>query len=365
MNSIIDVSSVIYGGHAGMSGNRVRGFPVGGLRKLFGIINAGLSSSDFALCFDGGNIIKKELLPTYKAGRVPDYSVLAQVDLAKELLANCGIDFYFDPQYEADDFVYSLCRELSLLNSTEETVIYTDDRDLACCITDCNSIRNVTSNGICLSMTNYVERVVRGQNTPYNTILLWKTFHGDNSDNYKSLNILGLTYELLAKDFVEAIDPLIADGSATQMFYADYDVFTVLVKRYESIISASDRELLLRQARIAYPYKVTVSDVDIQQYATELRTGEPLFSLVRKHTKFFGNGDFDRQKFEFYCFMLGLTKARGVRFVDRDSAEAQEFYSLLEMRATELSNGTLAVKYHQRKHQQRGEGTIANMSLPI
>lgn len=366
MKSIIDVSSVIYGGHNG-SDRRIRGFPVGGIRKLFGIINAGLSQSDFALCFDGGEILKKELLPSYKAGRVPDYSVLAQIDLLKEMLTECDIPFYQNPKYEADDFVYSICSELLFLGDPEEIVIYTDDRDLSCCVTDNISIRNVTTNGICITRSNYEDRVVRGRTIPYNSVLLWKIFHGDASDNYKALHIPGLTFENVAHHFVSALEPLISPDGFTPLAYADYNVFEAISASYADIISAEAMEQFKTQARIAYPYLVEASDVDINGYREDAKRGEPLYILERKHMKLFGTGNFNRRKFDFYCSLLGLNQTKPSRSVDRDSAEAQEFYSLLELRAKELSSGAFAVEHYRNKRKVRptGDETLANMSLPL
>lgn len=365
MKSIIDVSSVVYGGHNGFD-RRIRGFPIGGLRKVFGIINAGLSQSDFALCFDGGEIIKKELLPTYKAGRIPDYSVIAQIELLKELLTNCDIPFYWDPKYEADDFVFSTCCELVDLGDTEDIVIYSDDRDLACCITEQISIRNITSNGINITYSNYSDRVLRGYKAiPYNTILLWKIFHGDTSDNYKALRIPGLTFETMAHHLVSTLGPLINPEGFTNLAYAEYYIFEEICKDYESLLSESDMKLLKNQARIAYPFHIPVSDINFDGYREEVVKGSPLYMLERKHMKMFGIGNFNRSKFDFYCTLLGLNRIKSGRYVDQDSAEAQEFYGLLELRAKELANGTLAVNHHRKKMAKARPDTLENMSLPL
>lgn len=365
MKSVIDVSSVIYGGHNG-NDRRIRGFPVGGIRKLFGIINAGLSQFDFALCFDGGEILKKELLPTYKAGRVPDYSVLAQIDLAKELLTECEIPFYHDPKYEADDFVFSICSELLMLGDEEDIVIYSDDRDLSCCVTDQISIRNVTSNGICITRSNYQDRVVSGRTIPYNTILLWKLFHGDASDNYKALKIPGLTFENVAHFFVSQIEPLISPTGFTPLAFAEYYIFEILSKEYASLISEEEMQRFLAQARIAYPYKIPVSDTDIEGYRADVQQGSLLYVAERKHMKFFGTGNFNRSKFDFYCTLLGLNKTKPSRSVDLDSPKAQEFFNLLSLRAKELSSGVMAVeRYKKRQEVRPTSDAIANMELPI
>lgn len=365
MKTVIDVSSVIYAGHNG-SERRIRGFPIGGIRKLLGIINAGLSQSDFALCFDGGDILKKELLPTYKAGRVPDYSVMAQIDLLKELLTSCEIPFYCEGRYEADDFVYSVCSELTMLGDPENVVIYTDDRDLSCCVTDQISIRNVSTNGVCITRQSYQDRVVRGRVIPYNSVLLWKIFHGDPSDNYKALHITGLTFESFSHTFLTMLEPLIGPEGFSQMAYADYEVFNIIAKEFESLLSPEDMEALKAQARIAYPYRIPVSDCDFQTYVDDSRKGDPLYVLERNHMKIFGVGSFNRKKFDFYCSLLGLNQTKSNKWVDKDSAEAQEFYHLLELRAKELSSGVMAVeRYRSRRVAKESAPTLGNMELPL
>ena len=358
MKSIIDVSSVIYGGHYGNE-RRVRGFPIGGIRKLFGIINAGLCSSDFALCFDGGATIKKELLPTYKAGRVPDYSVLAQLDLCKELLTDCNIDFHCIPGYEADDLIFSLCQIKEVIGDIEVTVIYTDDRDLSCCVTNTNSIKCVTTNGACISMDSYSDRVVRDCRIPYNTVLLWKTFHGDNSDEYRALHIPGITFESISHEFISTLSPLIRPGGFTQIAYADYDVFASFMSDYG--LPDADKDKLLKQARIAFPFKVDVMDIPLNEFGNKLRD-TPLYVLERKHLKFFGLDSINKRKFENYCALLGI----GRKFIDRDSSESQAFYNLLELRAKALSNGEFAVKVSSGKKIVTSHApTLDDMELPI
>lgn len=365
MKQILDVSSIIYGGHNGVD-RRIKGFPVGGIRKLFGIINAGLSRADFALCFDGGEIIKKELLPSYKAGRIPDYSVLAQIDLAKTLLTECDIPFYQDPKYEADDFVYSICSELDMLGDADEIVIFSDDRDLSCCVTENISIRNVTSNGICIDRNNFSDRVVKGTEIPFNTILLWKVFHGDPSDNYKALHVPGVNFDLISKVIVEEFSPLVGPDGFSELAYSNFDVFCKVLDLTAETLPPGSLEQIKAQARIAFPYLIPVSDASLDQYREEFQGGEVLYVLERKHMKVFGNGNFNRKKFDFYCTLLGLNQTRLERRVDKDSEKAQEFYRLLELRAKELASGAMAVeRYRKKRAVKETAPSLANMELPI
>ena len=96
---VLDVSNIVFGGHYGSPDYQVMGMPLGGVRKLMGVINSMIMRDDIVLCFDGSKTIKKELMPEYKAGRVPNYAVLEQLDLLKEMLLECNIPFYCLDEY--------------------------------------------------------------------------------------------------------------------------------------------------------------------------------------------------------------------------------------------------------------------------
>lgn len=365
MKTIIDVSSVIYGGHNG-SDKRLKGFPIGGLRKLFGIINASLPCGDVALCFDCGCELKKELCPDYKAGRIPDYSVYAQIDLLKELLTNCNIPYYCIEGYEADDIIYSICKYLADIGDTESVEIYTDDRDISCCITESNSIRNVTSKGACINKDNYCDRVVSSRVIDYNTILLWKVFHGDSSDAYKGVHVVGLNYDSFSNEFLSSLKPLINPQGFTEMAYADYNIYSAIVDELGDIITAQDKKVLLDQGRLVYPYLLDVIDCDMSVVLQELSQGKDAYEVEREHMKFFGNGTFNMKQFLLYCALLNLNQYKPSGFVDRDSKEAQEFFGVLELRANELASGVVATEYSRKKRVVKSTSpTLENMELPI
>lgn len=368
LKTIIDVSSVVYSGHHGRPGMRFQGFPVGGIYALLRIIASELTRSDMVLCFDGGNILKKELLPTYKAGRVPDYSVAAQIDVLKELLTGCDIPFYHDPKYEADDLVYSVCASLLEMGETELVQIMSDDHDLACNVRRDCSIKPVSKNGCCIDIDNYAERVVRGKYVPYNTILMWKIFHGDSSDHYSGIKIPGLDYESVADHFMESVEPLIGPQGFNESAYADYDVFEAFISEYSDRISAEDMEKLKAQARIAYPYKVDVYTQGREALVADWHNFSFLEQAERKHMKFFGEGSFDAKRFDFLVSMIGPRAGYRRRFnvYREDGSEGEEVRQYFALQAKNLSSGVLAVeRYRSKKAEIPQIEPLHNMSLPL
>lgn len=368
MKTIIDVSSVVYSGHNGRSSMRFQGFPIGGIYSLLRMIAADLPRTDFILCFDGGNIIKKELLPTYKAGRVPDYSVIAQLDVLKELLTACDIPYYYDPQYEADDFVFSVCDALDTLYDSDTIRIMSDDRDLACLVRQDCSLLPVSTNGSCIDYKNYTERVVRDRSIPYNTILLWKLFHGDHSDNYKGIRVAGLDFDAMADAYLGLLKPLIGPNGFTEMAYSDFEVFETFLREYPGVISEEDRERILSLARIVFPYRLNVYTTDRDSLLADVgRTGS--VSLAeRTHMKVFGTGNFDATRLDFITAMLGPRGGykRRFRSYNEDGKEGEELRQYFALKAKDLSSGVMAVeKYRARKVVQPTTEPLQNMELPI
>lgn len=368
MKTIIDVSSVVYSGHHGRPNLRMQGFPIGGIYSLLRLIASEVQRSDIVLCFDGGDILKKELLPTYKAGRVPDYSVAAQIDVLKELLTGCDIPFYHDPKYEADDLIYSVCCAFDELGEKESIQILSDDRDISCNVTSQCSLFPVSTNGACIDKENFSERVVKGEYVPYNTILLWKIFHGDTSDHYKGIKIPGLDFESVAETYIEMLEPLIGPQGFSEMAYASYEVFEAFLSEYSDKISAEDMEKLKAQARIVYPYRVNVYKEDRDALIADLPKYGFLDSLERAHMKLFGEGNYDAQRFDFLVGMIGPYAGYRRRFnaYREDGAEGEAVRQYFSLQARNLSDGVLAVeRYRSKKAVCPETEPLRNMSLPL
>lgn len=367
MKTILDVSNIVYGGHYGSSDYRIQGFPLGGVRKLLGLINAQMKSSELYLCFDGGSVLKKELLPTYKAGRVPNYSVLAQIDLLKEILEDCNIPFYWHPDYEADDYIFSLVQFFDSIGDREDIVIYSDDRDISCCVSEHVSIKNVTSQGICIDKRNFEVRAVEGERIPFNTVLIWKMMFGDKSDNYKGLYVPGLDFNTFANAFINTVEPYLADGSLPESSFANLDIMEIVIDSLPESITPDMKHALKEQAMLVFPQRVNVTAKGIRAFIEDATTsGDPLFVVERRHLKSFGLNSINHTAFMEYCNLLKLNRCYPDRYTDTESPRISEFKTKLRLRAKELSSGAMAVERYQSKRIVRAsEPILENMKLPL
>ncbi len=368
MKSIIDVSSVVYAGHAGRPDMQFQGFPIGGLNKILRLIYSELFNGSVALCFDGGNILKKELLPTYKAERIPDYSVMAQIDVLKEILTGCNIPFYFDPKYEADDFVYSVVNQCTCLGDKSEIRVYSDDRDISCCVKPNCSVYPVSSHGTIINMSNYSEHVVRDRSIPYNSILLWKIFHGDASDKYKGITIPGVNFDTFAHDYIAEVSPFIENGSFPDTYYAEYEVLEAFVSSYNGLSSEGAKKTFLEQGRIVFPYKLETLTSSMDDVVADLQKGMTVLQAEQKHMKFFDSSSIDGARFEFVTSMLnhrGKLMRRHHKY-NEDDAEGDEVRKFFSLRAKDLSSGVFAAeRYKNRQAIMPQTEVLKNMDLPI
>lgn len=368
MKNIIDVSSVVYAGYNGRPNLQMSGFPVGGIHHLFRLIASCLPQGSIALCFDGGKIIKKELLPTYKAGRVPDYSVIAQIDVIKSLLTACNIPFYYNLDYEADDFIYSLCAELELIGDKEEISIHSDDHDIACNVSEKRQLCPVSRNGALITRDNYTNRVVRGHEVPYNTILLWKMFYGDSSDNYKGLKIPGLNFDTVASDYVNALEPLIGPEGFTTSAYASYEIFEAYSDAYGDQLSDTEMKEFLNQARIAFPYQVDVYRNSKQEFLDVLQQKKILEFAELATMNLFDTTTINTDIFDFLASSIGPRGAykRKSRKYTLDGPEGEQLKEFFRLKAQDLSSGVLAAESYNSRHIIHPEEiTLQNMELPV
>lgn len=350
--TILDVHSAVYGAHKGNPIYKC-GFPIAGIAKVFGILNGSINREDFALCFDGDTIIKKELYPEYKANRIPDYSVYAQIDLLKELLDLCNIPYFYSKKHEADDYIFTLCHDLSLLSEGEEQItVLSDDRDMACCVTENISLRNITTNGKSITKDNFSNRTVSDKNILFNTILLYKLFHGDKSDHYTGIKIPGLSYDVLASIVVDALQPYLDSGDFCEIQYSDYDVFCVIVDSID-FISDNDKEALKHHARLVFPYRVPLGELSLQEYYQESLTS-PMYKVHRKMGIVASKQIYTSTFFDI-CNTLG---------VSRKGNESQKLLDLFTIKAKALKEGDfIASKVIHKKIEKPQAGQLVNMRI--
>ena len=370
MRYILDVSNIIYGGHYASSTFYVDGFPAGGLRRIMGLLNAYHDSGDVFLCLDGGAKLKKELLPEYKSGRVPNYSVLAQLETFEEILNECNIPYYKEFGYEADDFICSLVHQSLVVGSNAETVIISDDQDLSCCVNAKTSLKGATINGSIVTMKNYNRRAVRKSGTvmnlPYNTSLLYKIIHGDPSDSYKALHLPGVSFDKLALDYLDLLKPLIANGSLSEAAYINYNIFCAVVDSLPDTYSKDVRDKLKERGRIVFPYIKDVLDTNPNEFVTEISQGiHNEYSAWQAHSKVVNYRKIDSKRFNAYCTVLNLNRCRSDRMSDPFSDLHTEIKSKFKEKAKALSDGSLAAeRYVSRAHKVAEPLALPDIPLP-
>lgn len=351
---VLDVSNIIYGGYEGQD-KKLKGFPIGGLYKLFGIIHSEILVNNIILCFTGDKILKNQLLPEYK-NKIPDFSVYAQIEFAKELLEKCNIPYYYDERYEAIDFISTIVYKLHTLDSTASITIYSDDLNLSFCIAPNVSVRNLTSVGKCINIDNYSYRVVPKKTILYNTILIYKLFYGDFSNNYKGIQLKNLDYDSLSKIIIDNISPLIeSEKGFSSLDYCNYEVFCFIIDNI-TFLSQSDKNLLKENAKFLYPCFIDFNWNDFSLLYNSVRAGFPFSQILYTEFKTATKTSFNRKAFYSICNTLGLTSKGSL---DSDLLE------LLSLRAKELRNGDfLASKVSGKKIEYNFSSNIINMDLP-
>ena len=367
MNCILDVSNIVYGGHFGLKDYRISGFPLGGVRKVLGIINSELTNASCALCFDDANILKKELFPTYKAGRVPQYAVAVQIDLLRDICMECNIPILQRETFEADDMICSLVNTLSLLQDDDRINIYSDDHDLACCVSDDVTLMNVTTNGVMINRQNYETRAIRGASVPYNTVLIYKMLYGDKSDNIKGLSEPGLRFDTLAHTFLSDLPSLISEGVFPKTAYMDLRVMNVVIDGLTDSFSEQSRENIRKQAELVFPRLTDITTDGLANFGAAVRDGtKSLEQEIHDQLSIFNLNTIDIDKFTFYCWALGLNKCRPNRYNNSYEDRLVSFKNDLKLRADALSSGVVAVeRYRSKKKSGVSESEVLNMSLPI
>lgn len=208
---IFDVSAFIYSamGIDKYINDTVYDFPVGGIKNLLKHVSFTLRSyGDVVLCFDSRSF-RKDLNPTYKAGRQKNPLVYAQLDLLYEVLPKCGIVCLKEEGLEADDLIYNVVEA----NQKEYLIIEImgTDYDLTHNVAYTNVMfRSITTRVHSVTPSSFSTAIVPGKKLLYNTIAAYKVFCGDNSDRierFKGTNPR-VTGELLYDKYTQLVSTL-------------------------------------------------------------------------------------------------------------------------------------------------------------
>ncbi len=163
-----------------------------------------------AVCLDGGSKYRKLYFAKgfaesegieYKGGRKALYSTTKEgADLAINCLVRGKVSCYRREGYEADDWIYTLVKQLKAEGVTEPIDIFTNDRDMLPLVDEQVSVyiaskRQYNESGSPMvkgyfqvtprTMATYCDysSEYREYGLTYNAILLYKIIKGDKSDN--------------------------------------------------------------------------------------------------------------------------------------------------------------------------------------
>lgn len=214
---IFDVSGFVHTAMntPGLMEKEYRGLPVGGIHFfLRRIISELVRGANVVCCFDG-KASSKSRMPGYKGNRKVNPAVVLQCDLLYDLLRECNI-YSYRGHGEADEYVYNICEQY------KGNDIYINGCDYDLCH---NIINSNTHYHTCNSRTNNVEMIGFSNNigsvsetVTFNTLLAYKVFCGDKSDNipgFKSSS-LNKSGKQLYREYRDLIASLGIDGETSR-----------------------------------------------------------------------------------------------------------------------------------------------------
>lgn len=249
---IFDVSPFIYSamGIDKYKNDTVYDFPVGGIKNLLKHVSFTLRSyGDVVLCFDSRSF-RKDLNPTYKAGRQKNPLVYAQLDLLYEVLPKCGIVCLKEEGLEADDLIYNIVEA----NQKEYLIIEImgTDYDLTHNVAYTNVMfRSITTQVHSVTPSNFSTAIVPGKKLLYNTIAAYKVFCGDNSDyieRFKGTNPK-VTGELLYDKYTQLVSTLNLEPRVIR----SRALLEKFIAKCGNILSDVDRMKLKLNMDLVYP----------------------------------------------------------------------------------------------------------------
>jgi hypothetical protein len=179
---IIDVSATLHGGIRGhFKDNNHLGFPTGGIFNTLKLLtgkNIDLSQDRFVFCFDRRT---RKDIEGYKANRKGRWTpeMFYQAKLLEELVKNCNFPYVVQEDREADECIYAVVRKYH--DDFQHIYIHGTDRDLAGCVDKKVSLISTSSHVSDITYHNF-EDVIKDEEVPFNTILLYKICRKDTSD---------------------------------------------------------------------------------------------------------------------------------------------------------------------------------------
>lgn len=271
--NIYDVSGLVHCGQniRDYASRYAYGFPVGGMQYLLKhVVSDIVSFRDVVLCFDIGRSFRKDIDKRYKAGRVPNKDVWAQLDVLYDILPKCGIVCHGVDTFEADDLIFNVVEANDAPYDYHEITIFGTDYDLTHNITS-GKIRfdSVSSQVNCVNYNNFPHAMYKDKTILPNTISAYKVFCGDKSDRVKPFvsNASGLTGLALYNKYVEIIK---GQKQLKIKQIRSQQLLEIYIKQLGTLLNDIDRDELAKRIRLVYPVKVVTDNPNkFKEYTTQ------------------------------------------------------------------------------------------------
>lgn len=277
---VIDVSATVYQGVASEKFKNLSqyGYPVGGIHSLMRyVVPAIMDKDDIVLAFDSKRNFRKDILEEYKSGRVPNKSVISQLDTLYEELSGCGFNCYKFEGYEGDDIISWACTQYQ--SAYDEVIIIGNDRDLLHNIRGNIRFRSITPtvNNVCQSDFEY--SADKKERIPFNTISVNKVLCGCTSDKippYVTVN--GIKGVELYNVYLQALNQLELSG---RYEYTTSIELLLKILLQVNAITESDVEALKMRAKVVFPANCPEDVVIIPTTAKDINRDNFAYFLAK------------------------------------------------------------------------------------
>lgn len=165
---------------------RERRIYAGGASLIWNTLYYEYGKCDMVFCCDRYPTIKQGMFSDYKCTRQHKPEVSKSKEVCERILSDCGFTVLAEDGYEADDFIYSLVRDMRTVY--DHIYIYTADSDLYFLVSDNVSVLPSSSRAKTVTKQNYTYTVRPKEYTPYNALTFYKMLDGDKSDDIPPLH---------------------------------------------------------------------------------------------------------------------------------------------------------------------------------
>lgn len=261
---VFDVSPFFYIGMETSHKDKKCGkFYTGGLLNLNKMVTLALAEgNDVILCFDSHSM-RKEWSAEYKNNRNMNHAVIAQIELAYEVLPQCGVVCLRQSGYEADDLIYQVVQDLK--SKYPAVIVYGSDYDLAVNVDFNVYFRSINSLTTSVDRANFSHSIVEGEEILFNTLLPYKVFCGCTSDVVKAFTSdKGYTGHQLYSLFKDTLISSAVGYRPQQL--GSKEMLLWFIELMGDELTQKDRDRLNKNIQLVYPIPIDLGEITPSNY---------------------------------------------------------------------------------------------------